>query len=151
MLILSDDKSAYAQFSGLIEALNADVSKLIAVRDKYMQQAGSKEKAQRFLAYKTLTAEIGAYNSIISLIRSTDIMRMKVGAPRVKHMHVTNTDNTDEEILWSDEEVQTYLTEHGARNSTLWEAFIEKGISLTHCEEYGCKERLAKTRTAQNS
>lgn len=69
MFVLSDDKSARAQFSGLIAELQNQVNDLSAKIGKL--EADGKTRSD---AYKMLKVERGTLNGTIALVMSVDVM-----------------------------------------------------------------------------
>lgn len=91
MLSLSDDKSAYGQFVGLVEALKKDAAD---------QQHAMSRNAERTHAHQYHKGMFHALNQTIAMIYSTDVWRTE--APRHwhtvdevtgdKHTHATKAD-----------------------------------------------------------
>lgn len=139
MLILSDDKSPYAQFSGLIAAIEQDRDRVKRLRNLLIEKHGE-AKARTLVAYKLFSTEIGTYNSVISLICTTDIMVNKVSVQHIKHIHA-NTPNEEgaEFILKDNKALESFLRLHATFGVvTIWEACIEHGMSFRQCDDPSC-------------
>lgn len=62
--------------------------------------------------------------------------------PVPKHVHAENMNSPVSAplaTLFTEEQVDQYLREHGAEGATLWDAFIEHGLNIKRCDIMECK------------
>lgn len=143
MLILSDDKSARAQFAALVEMLEKDVKDARFNRDKH---------SKRSLDYARFTGHIEALNETIATIMTTDVWHEPSVAMTPLHYHLEGAEGP--EVVTTDTELaREWLTTRGYPADDLWAAFLQ-GANVVRCRAPQCLTKgkwLAKSNTAQNS
>src|SRR4051794_31148155 len=105
MFTLSDDKSAYTTLQGLVAALQRDVEEAKYRRAKHT--ARSQEHAR-------LTGAIGALNSTIALIYSTDVWQAGIREEQSQsHFHTYDIVNYAKHVHMTDLDLNAYLQAEG--------------------------------------
>lgn len=129
MFVLSDDKSARAQFTALIAVLKKDV------KDAEYNRAKHSERSQ---ACSRWTGRIEALNDTIALITSIDVMHQAPKPESIKHYHICNLLTKEpERTFYSVPDAQAYLEANGFPPNDLWDAFLQ-GADIRVCDKLEC-------------
>lgn len=128
MFTLSDDKSAYATLVGLKALLEKDVANLRVRAQNYSARSHD---------YTRITAEIGAYNSVLATIMSVDVYQAgERSAKQHTHWHMTNP--SGETYSADDPELLRHLMMK--QGATTGDAFLllSQGFLVRQCIEAAC-------------
>jgi hypothetical protein len=133
MLILSDDKSAYATLRGLVAVLEKEAQENRAKLQCY--STASRD-------YAACRAAIGEINSTIALIQSTDVWQQgEQEAKRVKnvaHIHMNYPSEAFRNPLTftTQIELEKLLGQLPARDTA--DAVMSYGVSFVRCTDNNC-------------
>lgn len=126
MFILSEDQSAHAQFKALIAQLEKEAADAKHARDKCRP---------RTQEYHYHNGAMGAYNSTISLLMTTDIMRNAPQPVYSQHAHLTMPDGV--ERIGSIEDQTKYLEQAGYATDDIFK-LLARGIKVSLCTNVDC-------------
>lgn len=127
-MFVIEDKTPYGVLRAVVAQLEKDAADAKHRRDR--------ETSQRSKMYHQKNAEMGAYNSAIAFITSTDVWRNRPKPEKPKHVHVRMGEQ-DRQTFTNPVEATSWLRAQGYPADDMF-ALLQVGIIVSLCDRVDC-------------